>query len=228
MGAIQNTWLQTVLDIEIGETTLLKELCDYRRCVLREGKRSDIYLFNFYRSLVEDKLPLEEQIKAARVSFPDKGMATHTLVISHKRRVAINTSVQRARFQEAKEHIKLPPVEMQVACETQEMLLWRGVILVAVLPEMKQGLWNSQLLEIKELTPLRLECLDTGKTYEVTTESCQRYLRLSWSIVYASLQGRTMTHSLRLLDLGHPRMTRKMLLVALSRARSWEMVWLGE
>ena len=117
---------------------------------------------------------------------------------------------------------------MQVACETQEMILWPGVILVAVLPEMKQGIWHSQLLVIKELTPLRLECLDTGKTYEVTTEFCQRYLRLSWCLVYASLQGRTMTGSLRLLDLEHPRMTRKMLLVALSRARSRDLVWLGE
>ena len=117
---------------------------------------------------------------------------------------------------------------MQVACETQEMLLWPGVILVAVLPEMKQGILHSQLLLIKQLTPLQLECLDTAKTYEVTTEFCQKYLRLSWALVYASLQGRTMRHSLRLMDLEHPRMTSKMLLVALSRARSRDMVWLGE
>ena len=75
---------------------------------------------------------------------------------------------------------------------------------------------------------LIVTCLDTGKSYEVTTEFCQRYLRLSWCLVYASLQGRTMTGSLRLLDLEHPRMTRKMLLVALSRARSRDLVWLGE
>ncbi len=117
---------------------------------------------------------------------------------------------------------------MEVANETQEMLLWPGVILVAVLPEMKQGIWNSQLLEIKQLAPLGLECLDTGKTYEINVEFCQRYLRLSWCLVYASLQGRTMRHTLRLLDLEHPRMTRKMLLVALSRVWTRDMIWLGE
>ena len=117
---------------------------------------------------------------------------------------------------------------MHVACETQEMLLWPGLVLVAVLPEMRQGIWNAQLLEIKQLAPLQLKCLDTAKTYEVTTEFCQRYLRLSWALVYASLQGRTMQGSLRLMDLEHPRMTSKMLLVALSRARSRDMVWLGE
>ena len=41
-------------------------------------------------------------------------------------------------------------------------------------------------------------------------------------------RGRTMANSLRLLDLAHPRMTKKMLLVALSRARSKDLVWLGE
>ena len=124
-------------------------------------------------------------------------MATHTLVISHKRRVAINAALQRVRFREAQpEHLRLPAIEMQVACETQEMILWPGVILVGVLPEMKNGIWNSQLLRITELTPLRLECLDTGKIYEeVSTEFCQKYLRLSWCLVYASLQGRTMTVS---------------------------------
>ena len=95
-------------------------------------------------------------------------------------------------------------------------------------PRDEAGIWNSQLLLIKQLTPLQLECLDTAKTYEVTTEFCQRYLRLSWALVYASLQGRTMRHSLRLMDLEHPRMTSKMLLVALSRARSRDLVWLGE
>ena len=117
---------------------------------------------------------------------------------------------------------------MQVACETQEMLLWPGLVLVAVLPEMRQGIYNSQLLEIKQLSPLKLECLDTGASHEVTTEFCQKYLRLSWALVYASLQGRTMRGSLRLMDLEHPRMTSKMLLVALSRARSRDLVWLGE
>ena len=75
---------------------------------------------------------------------------------------------------------------------------------------------------------LNLRCLDTDRIYEVTAEFCLRYLRLSWALVYASLQGRTMSGSLRLMDLRHPRMTRKMLLVALSRARSRDLVWLGE
>ena len=93
-----------------------------------------------------------------------------------------------------------------------------------MLPEKKNGIWNSQLLKITQVTPLSLECQDTGKTYEVNTDFCQRYLRLSWTMTYASLQGRTMGHSLRLLDLSHPRMTSKMLLVALSRARSRDLV----
>ena len=100
--------------------------------------------------------------------------------------------------------------------------------MLRTLPEVRQGIWNSQLLEIKQLSPLKLECLDTGRTYEVTTEFCQKYLRLSWALVYASLQGRTMKGSLRRMDLEHPRMCSKMLLVALSRARSRDLVWLGE
>ena len=223
---IQNSWVQTVLEVEIGQTTLLKELCDYRRCVLREGKRSDLALFDFYSRLAEGSVGVQE----ARLRFPDQGVATHSLVISHKRRVAINRASQQLRFKQEQpaEYLALPAIDMECLNETQDMTLWQGVILVAVLPEKKNGIWNSQLLKITQVTPLSLVCLDTGKTYEVSPDFCQRYLRLSWALTYASLQGRTMSHSLRLLDLNHPRFTQKMLLVALSRARSSELVWLGE
>ena len=102
--------------------------------------------------------------------------------------------------------------------------------MIAVLPESKQGVWNSQLLEVREVKEktLHFECLDTGRAYELSLAFVARYLRLSWAMCYASLQGRTMRGSLRLLDLGHPRMTSRMLLVALSRATSRDTVWLGE
>ena len=69
-----------------------------------------MYLFNFYRNLAEGDQPLTEQIQAARASFPDKGMATHSLVISHKRRVAMNAAVQRQKFREAapEHYLRLP------------------------------------------------------------------------------------------------------------------------
>ena len=96
-------------------------------------------------------------------------------------------------------------------------------------PREENGVWNSQLLQITALSELiTLRCLDTGLEYELSPDFCQRYLRLSWALVYASLQGRTMTNTMRLMDLNHPRMTRKMLLVALSRAKSRAEVWLGE
>ena len=43
---------------------------------------------------------------------------------------------------------------MQCACETQEMLLWPGVILVGEMPEVKQGIYNSQLLQVLNLGPI--------------------------------------------------------------------------
>ena len=111
----------------------------------------------------------------------------------------------------------------------QHMVLWPWVVLVAVLPEVKNGIWNSQLLVIQAIEEtLSLRCLDTAKEYEITTQFCQKYLRLSYALTYASLQGRTMAGTLRLLDLSHPRFSKKMLIVALSRARSREQVWLGE
>ena len=44
----------------------------------------------------------------------------------------------------------------------------------------------------------------------------------------ASTRKWLMAGTLRLLDLCHPRFSKKMLIVALSRARSRERVWLGE
>ena len=134
------------------------------------------------------------------------------------------------KFGQLVPYVRLSPPPGEHANQTQEMILWPGVILIAVLPESKQGVWNSQLLVVREIgeANIGLECLDTLKTYQLTTEFVSKYLRLSWALCYASLQGRTMRGSLRLLDLGHPRMTNRMLLVALSRAQSRENVWLGE
>ena len=52
-AAINNHWVMSKLNQNVFESTLLKVLCDYRRCVLREPKRSDTYLFNFYASLTK-------------------------------------------------------------------------------------------------------------------------------------------------------------------------------
>ena len=110
------------------------------------------------------------------------------------------------------------------------MLIYPGVILIAVLSEMKNGVWNSQLLKVQAITDnyVQLTCLDTKAEYVLTSSFCQKYLRLSYALCYASLQGRTMQDTLRLMDLGHPRFNKKHLIVALSRAKTKDTVWLSQ
>ena len=111
---------------------------------------------------------------------------------------------------------------------TQTMILWRGVILTAVLDGItKYGVYNSQMLRVESFDSNMIDmvCVEGGASYRVSVNFCARNLRLAYAMTYASIQGRSCQGTVALWDTKHPRFTRRHLVMGLSRATAAERVW---
>ena len=115
----------------------------------------------------------------------------------------------------------------------QDMVLWPGVVLTAVFDGMtKEGIYNSQLLRLESWKGskdsegnIRLTCVEGGDEYCVTHGFCARNLRLAYAMSYASMQGRSCAGTVALWDTKHGRLSRRHLVMGLSRATAEGLVW---
>ena len=229
--------MDTSLSVDVSDGSLLKGLCGYKRLRLTEGKRSCHKLFDFYASCstIGDRyhLSLDRMLVEARTLFPNRGFADVNLVISHRRRVAINQRVQGIKyFADGPDYVlKIAAIKQHGVNLPQDMILWPGVRLTAVLDGLsKEGIYNSQLLRVKDWdsTHVKLVCVEGGQAYNVTHAFCARNLRLAYAMTYASIQGRSCQGSVALWDTHHPKFSRRHLVMGMSRATSADLVWLGD
>ena len=225
------------LAIDVSDGTLLKSICGYKRLRLVEGKRSCKKLFDFYASCStigsRIGLPLEEMLRDAREAFPTRGFADVNLVISHRRRLAINERFQAIRLIEEKptEILRMSAVRQPGLNSTQDMILWQGVMLTAVLDGItKDGVYNSQLLRVDSWDSklINLTCTEGGSSYSMTHNFCARNMRLAYAMTYASIQGRSCLGSVALWDTSHCKFTRRHLVMGLSRATQADLVWIAD
>ena len=216
---------------------MLKSICGYKRLRLTEGKRSCRELFDFYSSCSHSgwryALPLEDLVNEARRRFPNKGFGDVNLVISHKRRVAINMRVQanRLRKERPTDTLHLGTWKQALANTSQPMILWPGVPLTAALDGLSRcGIYNSQLLTVQgwDQKNVELKCAEGGAIYNITHEFCRKNLRLAYAMTYASIQARTCHGTVALWDTKHPRFSRRHLIVGMSRCTRASHVWLAD
>ena len=235
--SVLDSWMDVPLSIDVSQGTMLKSLCGNKRLRLTEGKRSGRVHVDFYASLStigwRCELPLTEMLAEARQAFANRGFADVNLVISHRQRVMINKRVQDLRVREERpsDVLRLEAIKQTGVNTPQEMRLWKGVLLTAVLDGLtKEGIYNSQLLKViswdkKNIT---LQCIEAGREYDLTHGFVQRNCRLAYAMTYASIQGRSCPNSVALWDTQHPKFTRRHLVMALSRSTSSDLVWLGD
>ena len=120
---------------------------------------------------------------------------------------------------------------MCIRDSSQEILVWPGVVLTAVLDGISRfGIYNAQLLIVQGWSgdSLRLRCQEGGEDYTVPLSWAAENLRHGAAICYAAIQARTCRGTVQLLDWTSQRFTRRMLCMGLSRATSINNVWLGE
>jgi hypothetical protein len=100
------------------------------------------------------------------------------------------------------------------------MWVWKGFEAFACLRSVTKGLRNGMLYTVEDVQENSLKV--GGAT--LTLEEASKYLRPSFAQTYASSQGLTLEGRVQLCDSGHRMFTSRMLLMGLSRARSFDLV----
>ena len=131
---------------DISDSVMLRSCVGGARLTLRESKRSDQVLFDWYSSLAVGgsryDLPWDEVLAQARAAFPAKGKADYHLCLSHNTRKRVNKMVQRQRTRGQALRLEGKPPLGQV------MLIQPGTRLICAMEQSRAGLWNSQLLTV--------------------------------------------------------------------------------
>jgi len=205
---------QTLDDDCLQKSVLLKIMADNNRCVLRENKRSDQKLFDFYNSLVLNGSRVEPDLKTvlaeARKLFPRKrGWPDTSLVISHAMRRKLNEKQNKA--------LK-PEGALQVHGADGELWLYPQLRLVGHMQEKRLGCVNNGTYIILAVQPLevKLECEASKKVFDVPMDFVQSSLRLAFCRTQASVQGATIPGRVRIYT-NHPRFSKRHLYVCASR-----------
>ena len=166
--------------------------------------------------------------------FPyQAGDADINLVISHKTRLRLNSSLNRKAIDNYKAtHPKLPcaeivaPANLKGKNQPQDYFLYVGQLLIGCSENTAKGIVNGAFYRVETITAegSRLCDIDTGDYVQASYHTLERLLRLSHSVVYAQVQGRTFRSRVRLWDCQHPYFTKTHLLVGISRADSYQNV----
>jgi hypothetical protein len=205
----------------LERSSLLHSLADGNRVTLTECRRGDRKLFDFYSSLITGgtraELPVQTCVAQAKAVFRSSAQARWNLVISHRRRVLINGTRNRA---------EAPPgaVLLEVSGRrargngAQSMLLWPGIQLFGC---------TSAARAVRNGCMYTVESIDSGAQTLVlegvgslTFDQARAWLRLSYAQTYASCQGTEFADSLCLWDTAHKHFSRRHLFVGLSRAKA--------
>ena len=215
-----------VAEDALQKSNLLHTMAGGNVVTLTECRRSDVELFTFYASLVKVGLrnnpTLRSVIAEAKALFNHTGPCRSNLVISHKKRIALNRQINEELA---------PPCAVRLVIggrllrgnSAQTMLIWPGIQLLGAVPTERRGIRNGCLYTVAEVSgedgTVRIQELE-GTNATFTFDQVKSWLRLSYAQTYASVQGTEFSAQLRLHDVGHRYFTRRHLFVGLSRARA--------
>ena len=224
---IGNCWRGTpIAEDALERSALLHRLCGGRVVHLRECRRADALLFDFYSSLIQGgsrfEQPLADCVNQAKALFHFEGPARWNLAISHRKRVALNHRLN-LHFSRGKEVVRLRSAGRSTqgrACAQQTMLLWVGLELLGYGGSVK----NQVLYTIAAIDEEKEELTLEGLAKPLSFAAARASLRLSFAQTYASVQGTEYEEGLRLHDCRHKFFTRKHLFVGLSRGRSGALI----
>jgi hypothetical protein len=228
--ALYNSFRGTPIHEEALErSSFLMDLAGCNRLTLHEGRRSDMQLFEFYSSLIAGgqrfAQPLLEVLQAAKALCTWTGPARHNLVISHRKRVALNRTLNRTFLPPDVNpvFVRAKPAKGQL-CAAQSMLLWPGIELLGCVASNSKRVKNNVLYVVESLNDdtARLRAQEGESTpIDLSLEQVAALTRLSYARTYASCQGWQAEDSLRLHDTANRFFTTRHLFVATSRARDF-------
>ena len=219
-----HTFLDTQLpDSCVEHSRMFHRLCGGNRIVLKECKRADATLYNWYVSLCPGgsryETPFEDVLKEAREFFNGTETPKTTLCIDHEKRKAIN---RRANLREKPDDavfVKVPKLKCPNA--PQDFYLYEGQQLQAVVQHSKGGLKNGLIYTVSKISEDSVEFLQGGLV--LALKFVAKHMRLCHAMTISSSQGRTLHGVVEIIS-GHPMLCRKKLMVCLSRATEAPLV----
>jgi hypothetical protein len=201
---------------------------------LSRCRRSNPEHFHLCLGVLEG--PLENSVEHLRHEFPmDWGQPAHRqgdlhLVLSHRRRVALNGACQReavARYLAENPgapllSIDAPEEELGPLNIQQEFQLFPGTRLIGANSETR-AVVNGGFLLVKSLT--EGGCLvedEAGEEFELTAAQVTRSTRLAWAITITASQSREFGGRVAIWDADSPHFSRAHLYTALTRVKIGE------
>jgi hypothetical protein len=189
-------------------------------------RRSSAALFAYYSSLIVGggrfHTPLQELTTESRELYPCRfeGHARWNLVISHRRRIALNAQIQSDIRPPEAVFVRSPKPTKGQLCAPQDMWIWEGLGVLGCSRGANSKVRNNVVYTVKTVGE-GVELQDGGNTIRLTLSQCAQWTRLSHARTYASVQGWDChpTETCRLWDVSHPRFTRRHLFVGISRCR---------
>ena len=164
-------------------------------------------------------------IEEARQLFCFEGYARHNLVISHNKRIKINKELNNYYKTKEAVFLKIKPQKGQL-CKAQSMWIWRGLELLGSTQSSKKGIRNNVMYVVEQINDDNIIMKKRGSEESITLskEQVGAYLRLSYAVTYASVQGTEFSESLRLHDTNNSHFTKKHLFVAISRGKKKDLI----
>jgi len=222
LDAIADTWAGIpVPEGSLERSDLLYELVGGCRAELFENKRSDAVLFDFYTGIWQDHVVLEQCLLRARATFPvSEGPADFSLTVSHAARLAINRTMnQREKAFHAAVFFRCKDAPTPGSNCPQSAWLWPGLRLVGAGGKFRKGLFGN-IVSVED----DLVTVDVNESIiRLTQEQFFKSARLAYALCYAGVQGLTLQGRVRLCETSHPRFTKKMLYIGVSRATAAEL-----
>ena len=200
---------------------MFHRLCGGNRIVLKECKRADATLYNWYVSLCPGgsryETPFEDVLKEAREFFNGTEIPTWTLCIDHEKRKAINRQANLREKPDDAVFVKVP--KLKCANAPQDFYLYVGQQLQAVVQHSKGGLKNGLIYTVSKNS----DSVEFEGGLVLSLSFVAKHMRLCHAMTISSSQGRTLHGVVEIIS-GHPRFCRKKLMICLSRATEAHLV----
>jgi hypothetical protein len=226
-GPIEDTWKGTRMndDHPLRDSGFLRELTGGHRLVLRENMRSDRRLFDLYTSVVpgapRSKRRLESLVAELRRKFPAEGPARYHLCVCHATRKRIN--------QRENERAKPPGaefLEQPVDADDKQQGFFIYVDQELIGSVTKDRIRNGFFYTVMSVGA-QITLAHGAKRVTLARAKVPLLLRPTHALTYASCQGLTLRGGVCLHDLDHRRVCWRIIYVALSRADSYDNVYVA-
>ena len=205
------------------------DLCNGLFVQLQRYRRGDDFEhFRFVGSIYPKyDVELDDALEMARQRYPARGAIFFgtTLCLTHRCRIVVNAAVNKA-LARSNAVTKSATSDNSLPNQPQDMLIWQGIILMAIVPQSTALVKNGVRYEVLnmeggnhfELVAINDDGARTATSFIVDKKELGSNFRLTHALTYFSAQARTIHGGVRLAQTSHKNFTLRHLVLGLGRA----------